>query len=234
MTKWIPSATWDPVPGGLCSNGEFLADMDRSDDQSLTWFRLPILGELDLNNLRLGRIAARDKREVSLPSRSSILIQCQLVAVVFVCRGKPQPIRPRNELPEQLHKITVWTDFYEQDGTLDSSKREQRRREAGEALAQYGVAVLTEFVSSVPSGGGLLDAAAYSLGGLAFTESVVQNVPRAGNVPDFGVESKLMCPPIHEDTHPVAMVLEAVAAEYLPGFVVATGQGQELSRDCLH
>ena len=42
MTKWIPSATWDPVPGGLCSNGEFLADMDRADDQSLTWFRLPI------------------------------------------------------------------------------------------------------------------------------------------------------------------------------------------------
>ena len=131
---------------------------------------------------------------------------------------------PGDILPEQLHKITVRTDYYEQDDTLDSSKREQRRREAGEALAQYGVAVLTEFVSSVPSGGGLLDAAAYALGGLAFTESVVQNVPRAGKVPDFGDESKLMCPPIHEDTHPVAMALKAVADEYLPGFVVARGK----------
>ena len=29
-------ATWEPVPSGLCSNGEFLADMDSSND-------LPIL-----------------------------------------------------------------------------------------------------------------------------------------------------------------------------------------------
>ena len=99
MTKWIPSATWDPVPGGLCSNGEFLADMDRADDQSLTWFRLPIFGELGLNNR--GRTAARDKRKVSFPSQSRIRIQCRLVTVVFVCRGKPQPIRPRKELSER-------------------------------------------------------------------------------------------------------------------------------------
>ena len=26
--KWIPSATWGPVPGGLYSNGDFRADMD--------------------------------------------------------------------------------------------------------------------------------------------------------------------------------------------------------------
>ena len=32
MTKWIPSATWEPVSGGLCSNGEFLADMDSPND----------------------------------------------------------------------------------------------------------------------------------------------------------------------------------------------------------
>ena len=77
--------TWDPVPGGLCSNGEFLADVDRSDDQSLTWFRLPIFGEVGLNNL--GCITARDKRKVSFPSLSSIFIQCRLITVVFVCRG---------------------------------------------------------------------------------------------------------------------------------------------------
>ena len=33
-----------------------------------------------------------------------------------------------------------------------------------------------------------------------------------------------MCPPIHEYTHPVAMALEAVADEYLPGVVVARGK----------
>ena len=92
MTKWIPSATWEPVSGGLCSNGEFLAGMDRP---PLSWYKLPILGELGLTNR--GRTAARAKRKVSFPSRSSILIQCRLVTVVFVCRGKLQPIRPRKE-----------------------------------------------------------------------------------------------------------------------------------------
>ena len=42
MTKWIPPATWEPVSGGMCSNGEFLADMDRSNDLSLSWYKLPI------------------------------------------------------------------------------------------------------------------------------------------------------------------------------------------------
>ena len=32
MSKGIPSATWDPVTGGLCSKDEFLVNMDRSDD----------------------------------------------------------------------------------------------------------------------------------------------------------------------------------------------------------
>ena len=99
MTKWIPSATWEPVSSGLCSNVEFLADMDRPNDLTLSWYKLPIFGELGLNNL--GSIAARDKRKESLLSRSSILIQCRLVTVVFVCRGKPQPIRPRKELSER-------------------------------------------------------------------------------------------------------------------------------------
>ena len=63
MTKWIPSENWDPVPGGFCSNCEFLADMDCSVDQSLPWFRLPIFGELGLNYR--GSTAARDKRKVS-------------------------------------------------------------------------------------------------------------------------------------------------------------------------
>ena len=64
--------------------------MDRSDDQSLTWFRLSIFGELGLNHS--SSTAARDKRKVSSPSLSHILLQCRLVTVVFVCRGKQQPI----------------------------------------------------------------------------------------------------------------------------------------------
>ena len=98
MTKWIPPATWEPVSGGLCSNGEFLADMDRP-NLTLSCHKLPIFGELGLNNR--GSTAARNKRKVSIPSRSRILIQCRLVTVMFVCRGKPQPIRPRKELSER-------------------------------------------------------------------------------------------------------------------------------------
>ena len=54
MTEWIPSATWNPVPGRLCSNSEFLANMDGSDDT------LPIFGDSGLKNQ--GSIAARGKR----------------------------------------------------------------------------------------------------------------------------------------------------------------------------
>ena len=72
--------------------------MDSSHDQSLTWFRLPIFGNVGLNNL--GSIAARDKRKVSFP-QSHILIQSRLVTVVFVCRGKQQPIWQRKELSER-------------------------------------------------------------------------------------------------------------------------------------
>ena len=83
MTKWISSATWEPVPGGC----EFLADMDRPNDLSLSWYKLPKFGELGLT------IGAAPPLETSDPSRSRILIPSRLVTVVLVCRGKPQPIR---------------------------------------------------------------------------------------------------------------------------------------------
>ena len=51
---------WKPVSGGLCSNDEFLADMDRQNDLILSWYKLPIFGVLGLNNR--GRTADRDKR----------------------------------------------------------------------------------------------------------------------------------------------------------------------------
>ena len=73
--------------------------MDRSDDLSLTWYKLTIFGELGLNNR--GRTAARDRPKVSFPSLSRILIPPRLVTVVFVCREEPEPIRPREKLSER-------------------------------------------------------------------------------------------------------------------------------------
>ena len=96
MSKWIPSATWDPVPGCLCSNGEFLADVDRPNNLTLSWYKLPIFGELGLNNR--GRTAARDKPKVSV---TLTVVFAVTLTVVFVCRGKPQQIRPRKELSER-------------------------------------------------------------------------------------------------------------------------------------
>ena len=63
MNSWIPSATWNPVSGGLCSNSDFLADMERANNPSMPgWCKLPIFGELGLNNQ--GRNAARNERKV--------------------------------------------------------------------------------------------------------------------------------------------------------------------------
>jgi hypothetical protein len=84
MTNWLRDATWNPVPGGLCSNSEFLADMKRADDPSMPgWCQLPIFGELGLNNQ--GRNAARNARKVfahfQLVSRS---ISCAVLTLLCV------------------------------------------------------------------------------------------------------------------------------------------------------
>ena len=47
--NWIPSATWTPVPGGLCSCSEFQEDMARYNNEKSSWFQLAIFGELGLN-----------------------------------------------------------------------------------------------------------------------------------------------------------------------------------------
>ena len=77
--------------------------MDRSNDLSVSWYKLLIFCELCLINP--GRTAARDKRKVSLQSRSRIRIQSRLVTVVFVCRGERKSIRPKKELSETLRKV---------------------------------------------------------------------------------------------------------------------------------
>ena len=74
MTAWIPSATWNPVSGGLCSNSEFLADMERADDPSMPgWCKLPIFGGLGLNNQ--GRNAAKNERKVFAHFQDRFLVR---------------------------------------------------------------------------------------------------------------------------------------------------------------
>ena len=77
MKSWIPSVTWNPVSGGLCSNSEFLADMERADDPSAPgWCKLPIYGTLGLNNQ--GRNAARNERKVFAHAALSRSISCAI------------------------------------------------------------------------------------------------------------------------------------------------------------
>jgi hypothetical protein len=63
MKSWMSSAAWDPVSGGLYSNGEFLSYMDSANNPSMPCLcMLPILGEVGLKND--GHLAAKRDREV--------------------------------------------------------------------------------------------------------------------------------------------------------------------------
>ena len=62
MTNWIKSAHWEPIPGGLFSNCEFLNYLDYAKNPSKSWYELPIFGDVSLNNQ--GRIAEKSVRKV--------------------------------------------------------------------------------------------------------------------------------------------------------------------------
>ena len=130
---------------------------------------------------------------------------------------------PREISPDELRQISVETCFYDQNGHIDPEKREESRKKARQALTEYSVAFLTGFYESIPGGMALLDAAEKSRPDYSFTEAVALNVAERGVILDQGDRSKLMCVGIKDDTHPVSKALEAVAREYLPGFVVARG-----------
>ena len=59
MTQWIPEATWEPVPGSLADHPDFLRYMSLADNTAGSWLKLPLFGELRLNNA--GRVAAKEK-----------------------------------------------------------------------------------------------------------------------------------------------------------------------------
>ena len=69
----------------------------------------------------------------------------------------------------------------------------------------------------------LLDEAKKSLPDDSSTEAVALIVAERGLILDQGDSSNLMFVGIKGDTHPVSKALEAIAREYLPGFVLARG-----------
>jgi hypothetical protein len=64
MTKWLDSATWKPVPGGLTSDHAYMSNVHRSADPNAEWARLLVFGGIGANNV--GRAAEKNARKVGL------------------------------------------------------------------------------------------------------------------------------------------------------------------------
>jgi hypothetical protein len=62
MNKWMVSATWKPVPGGLTSDDEYMSNMRRFEDPNDEWTRLLLFGSIGANNK--GRSAEKAARKV--------------------------------------------------------------------------------------------------------------------------------------------------------------------------
>ena len=63
MEKWIGSASWKPVPGGLTSDTDFIANMRRYENQCDSWTQLLVFGGIGANNA--GRNAEGQVRKVN-------------------------------------------------------------------------------------------------------------------------------------------------------------------------
>ena len=63
MEKWIGSASWKPLPGGLMSDDDFIANMRRYENQYDPWTQLTVLGRVGANNA--GRNAEGQARKVN-------------------------------------------------------------------------------------------------------------------------------------------------------------------------
>jgi hypothetical protein len=50
VKKWIDSATWKPVEGGLTSDNEYMSNMRRFQDPNDEWTRLVLFGSIGANN----------------------------------------------------------------------------------------------------------------------------------------------------------------------------------------
>ena len=63
MKKWVDSATWNPVPGGLTSDDEYMSNMRRFQDPNDEWTRFLVFGSIGANNT--GRLMERAARQVA-------------------------------------------------------------------------------------------------------------------------------------------------------------------------
>ena len=63
MKKWVDSATWNPVPGGLTSDDEYMSNMRRFQDANDEWTRFLVFGSIGANNT--GRLMERAARQVA-------------------------------------------------------------------------------------------------------------------------------------------------------------------------
>jgi hypothetical protein len=64
MTKWLDSATWKPVPGGLPSDHAYMSNVHWSADPNAEWARLLVFGSISANIV--GRAAEKNARKVGL------------------------------------------------------------------------------------------------------------------------------------------------------------------------
>jgi hypothetical protein len=51
MKRWIESATWKPVEGGLTSDNEYMFNMRSFQDPSVEWTRLMLFGSIGANDV---------------------------------------------------------------------------------------------------------------------------------------------------------------------------------------
>ena len=102
MKKWVDSATWNPVPGGLTSDDEYISNMRRFEDPNDECTRFPVFGSIGANNftrseekaakrqaynfLALAEITNRHQRAPSRPasdtstSRRSVTSVCARIS----------------------------------------------------------------------------------------------------------------------------------------------------------
>ena len=71
MKKWIDSASWKPVEGGLTGDDEYMSNMRRFEDPDDQWTRLMLFGSIGANNV--GRAAEKAIRKVEFSLENSLL-----------------------------------------------------------------------------------------------------------------------------------------------------------------
>ena len=91
MQKWIDSAAWKPVPGGLSSDAEFQTDMRKFNDPNDSMTRLMVFGGVGANNA--GRAAEKQARKVgclieNYPQTGSESASCQYLSFFLILISK--------------------------------------------------------------------------------------------------------------------------------------------------